>query len=163
MIRRPPRSTLLPYTTLFRSCSTNLTVSVLSTVTNGTACAATVVRTWRADDGCGNVADASQTNYVFDTTAPVLVSVPGPLTNQCITQVSFAVTPIFSDNCSTNLTVSVLSTVTNGTACAATVVRTWRADDGCGNAADASQTNYVFDTTAPVLVSVPGPLTNQCI
>src|SRR2546430_11292134 len=26
MIRRPPRSTLFPYTTLFRSCSTNLVI-----------------------------------------------------------------------------------------------------------------------------------------
>src|SRR5258708_1813617 len=111
------------------NCSTNLTVSVLSTVTNGTACAATVVRTWRADDGCGNVADASQTNYVFDTTAPVLVSVPGPLTNQCITQVSFAVTPAFSDNCSTNLTRLNLSTQTNSYAVSSSIIRTWRADD----------------------------------
>src|SRR5256885_3606936 len=28
MIRRPPRSTLFPYTTLFRSCATALTVQV---------------------------------------------------------------------------------------------------------------------------------------
>src|SRR5258708_35693056 len=141
MIRRPPRSTLFASTALGRSCSTNLTVSVLSTVTNGTACAATVVRTWRADDGCGNVADASQTNYVFDTTAPVLVSVPGPLTNQCITQVSFAMATIHGETRITNLSLIAPSTWTNGTACAATVVRTWRADDGCGNVADASQTN----------------------
>src|SRR5260370_29643269 len=97
MMRRPPRSTLFPYTTLFRC---------------------------RADDGCGNVADASQTNYVFDTTAPVLVSVPGPLTNQCITQVSFAVTPAFSDNCSTNLTVNLPSTVHNHSTCASPLVLT---------------------------------------
>src|SRR5260221_5017351 len=93
----------------------------------------TVVRTWDLNDGCGNTTDVSQTNYVFDTTAPVAVSVPGPLTNGCINLVSFAVTPAFSDNCSTNLTVSIVSTVTNGTACAATVVRTWRADDGRGD------------------------------
>src|SRR5260221_6193493 len=85
------------------------------------------------------------------------------MTNGCINELSFAVTPAFSDNCSTNLTVSIVSTVTNGTACAATVVRTWRADDGCGNTTDVSQTNYVFDTTAPVAVSVPGPLTKNRI
>src|SRR5206468_11401419 len=109
------------------------------------------------------VSDASQTNYVFDTTAPVLVKIGRASCRESITQVGFAVTPAFSDNCSTNLTVSVLSTVTNGTACAATVVRTWRADDGCGNAADASQTNYLFPYTALFRSSVPGPLTNQCI
>src|SRR5258708_15317332 len=96
-------------------------------------------------------------------TSSALESMPGPLTNQCITQVSFAVTPAFSDNCSTNLTVSVLCTETNSAARAPAQVRSWRVHDGCGNVADASQTNYVFDTTAPVLVSVPGPLTNQCI
>src|SRR3712207_8468782 len=31
MIRRPPRSTLFPYTTLFRSCSTRRTSAKLST------------------------------------------------------------------------------------------------------------------------------------
>src|SRR5258708_25784999 len=102
MIRRPPRSTLLPYTTLFRSCSTNLTVSVLSTVTNGTACAATVVRTWRADDGCGNVADASQTNYVFDTTAPVRSDEHTPLLQPPDHHVCLLLLPTISDNCSTN-------------------------------------------------------------
>src|SRR5260221_10458053 len=83
------------------------------------------------------------------------------MTNGCINELSFAVTPAFSDNCSTNLTVSIVSTVTNGTACAATVVRTWRAHDGCGDTTDVSQTNYVFDTTPPVAVGVPGPPTKR--
>src|SRR2546423_14312141 len=32
MIRRPPRSTLFPYTTLFRSCATNSALGELSSV-----------------------------------------------------------------------------------------------------------------------------------
>src|SRR5260221_13658115 len=98
-------------------------------------------------------------NYVFDTTAPVAVSVPGPLTNGRINLVSFAVTPAFSDNCSTILSFFLMirrpprSTLLPYT----TLFRS--ANDGCGNTTDVSQTNYVFDTTAPVAVSVPGPLT----
>src|SRR5207247_5652486 len=78
---------------------TNIIVSLLSTVTNGTPCNGQVIRTWVADDGCGNTNTVSQTNYVHDTIAPVASSVPGPLTNQCLSAVSFAVLPTFTDNC----------------------------------------------------------------
>src|SRR5207244_8232775 len=112
------------------NCAASVSVSVLSTVTNGTPCDGQVIRTWVADDGCGNLTQVSQTNSVHDTRAPVAVSVPGPLTNQCLSAVSFPVTPSFTDNSEERRGGSELSTVTNGTACDGQVIRTWVADDG---------------------------------
>src|SRR5260370_8856771 len=56
MIRRPPRSTLFPYTTLFRSSGTKI-----------------IARTWTATDACGNFASCVQTITVRDITPPSLV------------------------------------------------------------------------------------------
>src|SRR5260221_10787804 len=109
----------------------------------------TVVRTWDLNDGCGNTTDVSQTNYVFDTTAPVAVSVPGPLTNGCINLVSFAVTPAFSDNCSTNLTSGNHTTETHAHSGAASRLLTERNDDGCGDTTHLRPNNHQFDTTPP--------------
>src|SRR2546425_3111672 len=55
MIRRPPRSTLFPYTTLFRSVAT---------------------RTWVATDACGNTNTCSQTIATVDTTKPTFTFCP---------------------------------------------------------------------------------------
>src|SRR5260221_8627639 len=55
MIRRPPRSTLFPYTTLFRSFATGITIKA-------------DVQTWQAGDGVGGVTAA---------TADLLTNAPG--------------------------------------------------------------------------------------
>src|SRR3989441_8905706 len=111
MIRRPPRSTLFPYTTLFRSVAT---------------------RTWVATDACGNTNTCSQTIATVDTTKPTFTFCPASQTNECGVALDFG-TPTASDTCGTN-TISVLSTVTNLT-CGNTFVatRTWVATDACGN------------------------------
>src|SRR2546430_11479767 len=44
MIRRPPRSTLFPYTTLFRSSATLFSASEFATITNVTSAAAAASR-----------------------------------------------------------------------------------------------------------------------
>src|SRR5258708_36000894 len=74
MIRRPPRSTLFPYTTLFRS---------EATVAGNCAGNYTLTRTWTATDTCGNVASSSQVITVQDTAKPVLVGVPADVTVAC--------------------------------------------------------------------------------
>src|SRR5258707_3751391 len=64
MIRRPPRSALFPYTTLFRSCPLVIT------------------RTYTVADACNNSSPASQTITVQDTTAPLIAGTIAPPTAQ---------------------------------------------------------------------------------
>src|SRR2546425_5885215 len=129
MIRRPPRSTLFPYTTLFRSVAT---------------------RTWVATDACGNTNTCSQTIATVDTTKPTFTFCPASQTNECEVALDFG-TPTASDTCGTN-TIRVLNTVTNLT-CGNTFVatRTWMATDACGNTNTCSQTIATVDTTKPTI------------
>src|SRR2546430_4654767 len=61
MIRRPPRSTLFPYTTLFRS---KTTVRVTSLIRSSRACAARMVAT-RSWSGLWNSSVGPQSGYAF--------------------------------------------------------------------------------------------------
>src|SRR2546427_9290268 len=94
MIRRPPRSTLFPYTTLFRSLGTNpLTnechrafvdpgatandscAGPLAVVTNNTVnpnATDVYIIGYSANDPSGNVSTNTRTVYVVDTTLPAV-------------------------------------------------------------------------------------------
>jgi uncharacterized delta-60 repeat protein len=134
--------------TVVNGCgATNLTVTILSTVTNG-VCPQVVVRTWQAVDACGNTNTCSQAVTVRDTT-PSVFTCSTNKTVQCNAVWSFD-PPTVSDSCSgTNVTITILSTVTNGVPCAQVITRTWQATDACGNTNTCSQTVNVVDTTTP--------------
>jgi hypothetical protein len=69
-----------------------------------------ITRTWTATDACGNVANASQTFNVVDTTPPVISALPGPSTIECSVTPSWT-TPTATDNCSTpTLTFTTVTT-----------------------------------------------------
>ncbi len=138
------------------SCSgANATITILSTATNGPRCSPIITRTWQVTDACLNTTNHVQTVTVVDTTPPVLTCVAGK-TVQCGDKWVFDA-PTASDACSgTNVTITILSTVTNGTACAQQFTRTWLAVDACGNTNTCSQTVTIVDTTPPIFVSAPG-------
>src|SRR5207237_4882385 len=54
-------------------CGSNVTVSILSTVTNGHGCDLLITRTWVATDCCGNTNTCSQSIQTGDTTPPVFI------------------------------------------------------------------------------------------
>src|SRR5258705_9295413 len=111
MIRRPPRSTLFPYTTLFRSGGGSLTLGcnpsqsdingALGTASATDACGTPTVtssdgtvqsngcsrsqtRTWTARDACGNTSTASRTaTWTADVMPPTLTTGGGSLTLGC--------------------------------------------------------------------------------
>src|SRR2546425_4111415 len=60
MIRRPPRSTLFPYTTLFRSCAGTVTGTTTDPLTYNTQ--GTHVIHWTFDDGHGNTRSEEHTS-----------------------------------------------------------------------------------------------------
>jgi hypothetical protein len=131
-------------------CSgTNVTITILSTVTTTNGCSRLMTRTWQASDACNNTNTCSQTITLVDTTPPVLTC-PANKTVNCNTVWTFDA-PTATDSCSgTNVTLTILGTVTNGT-CLRVITRTWQATDACNNSATCIQTVTVLDTTPPVL------------
>jgi hypothetical protein len=132
-------------------CGTNITLT-FSTVSNG-ACPQVITRTWTASDLCGNTNTCTQTVTVVDTTPPVF-GLPGDKTVECGTSWTFDTPQVLDTCCGQNVTLVVVSTVTNGTApCSLVITRTWRATDCCGNSATNHQTVTVRDITPPVFAT----------
>jgi hypothetical protein len=132
------------------SCSgTNVTVAILSTVTNG-ICPMLITRKWQATDTCGNASIFIQTVTVVDTTPPVMTCATDKTVN-CGTAWSFDA-PTASDACSgTNVTITILQTLTNGIPCSQVITRTWQATDACTNSVTCHQKVTVVDTTPPTI------------
>ncbi|PWU20576.1 MAG: hypothetical protein C5B50_03685 [Verrucomicrobia bacterium] len=125
-------------------CGTNVTVTILSTVTNVTPipCTLNITRTWQVTDCCSNTATCSQTVFVQDTTPPAVSCAPG-IGIICGTPLSFTDPTAYDACCGTNVTITVLNTVTNGHGCDQLITRTWTITDCCGNSTNCSQTIQV--------------------
>ncbi|MBK6929763.1 MAG: HYR domain-containing protein [Saprospirales bacterium] len=124
----------------------------------------TLVRTWVAQDDCGNETSIQQLINVNDNVAPE-ISCPDPLFAQCspAEQPPYANLAEFesaggtaSDNCGLNVnSFGMISEVANGNV----FTRTYRVTDQCGNTATCTQTVTVEDTEPPVFLNCPvGPL-----
>jgi hypothetical protein len=110
-------------------------------------------RTWSAVDACGNVAMASQTVTVVDTTPPVLIGVPADVTVEC-DAVPAPEAVSAADVCDARPGVTFGELRLDGRCPGEHVlVRTWTATDACGNAAASSQLVTVVDTAPPVVTA----------
>ncbi|MFV5686681.1 gliding motility-associated C-terminal domain-containing protein [Flavobacterium sp. GB2R13] len=145
------------------NCGSTVTLTSEDTTTNG-QCAGSysITRTWTATDACGNIATASQTINVVDTTAPVIAILPEASTISCPAIPEFTQATA-TDECGSTFTLTSEDVTTNG-ACSGSysVTRTWTATDACGNTATTSQTINVVDTTAPVIATLPEASTIAC-
>ena len=131
-------------------CGTNVTITELETLISDNPCHKTLTRTWQVTDCCSNSITCSQTVTITDTTPPVLTCSSNK-TVECGAPWSFD-RPSADDVCSgTNVTITVINTVTNGIPCQYAVTRTWRATDACSNSVICSQTVTIADTTPPVI------------
>ncbi|MFV8466359.1 gliding motility-associated C-terminal domain-containing protein [Flavobacterium sp. LB1P62] len=144
-------------------CGSNVSLAFEDKTTNG-QCAGSysVTRTWKATDACGNAATATQTINVQDITAPIIAPLPEASTISCPAAPAFS-QAIATDGCGSTVTLAFEDKTTNGQ-CAGSysITRTWTATDTCGNAAMASQTINVQDTTAPVIAALPEASTISC-
>jgi hypothetical protein len=140
-------------------CGTNVTLTILNTVTNGT-CPQIITRTWQVKDCGGFVANCSQTITVVDTTPPVFTFCPTNKTVECGTPWQFDV-PVAQDTCCLK-GVSVYGTFTNTTLCPQIITRVWVAEDCCGNTNLCSQTITNRDTLPPVFTFCPTNKTVEC-
>ena len=138
------------------NCCPTVTITVQGTVTNGTGCPfLTITRTWRAADCCGNSSTCSQTVTVTDNGAPPVLARVGDKTVPCGSAWTFD-QPSASDACCRDpVSVVVLSTTTNGTACSFAATRIWQATDCCGSTSTCTQIVTVVDSTPPMLTCAP--------
>ncbi len=123
--------------------------------------AGTLVRTWFAEDACGNVNSATTTYTIVDTTAPVIADVPADVTIGCEEDYDFP-SPTASDACGDVSLTEEMSVVEGGCPNSYTIVRTFTAIDACGNFAQEVQSVTVIDDDAPVFAGLPADLTLEC-
>ncbi|MEY2410168.1 MAG: large repetitive protein, partial [Verrucomicrobiota bacterium] len=119
--------------------------------TNG--CEILVLRRYLATDPCGNVSFCDRTDRVLDVTPPILSAVPPNATYQCISSVPPVPVVTAIDNCDTNVTVFVSSTIAG--VCPKTIQTRWWAIDRCGNGVTNIQTVTVADTISPSITCPP--------
>ena len=137
------------------NCS-DVSVIVISDVTEGTDCSYTRTITWAAADACGNRSQSvSQSITVIDNSAPQFTACPAALTVECSDELPAIASNVeATDNCSAVSVQYVGATSENG-ACSSTITRTWVATDACGNTTECSQIITILDTTAPQLNNLP--------
>jgi len=115
----------------------------------------TILRTWTATDECGNSASVVQTITIVDMTPPALV-LPPDATVECGHSTDPASTGSASASDRSGASVAH-SDLILGAGCGggATILRTWTATDGCGNASSAVQRISAIDSTPPSLTTPP--------
>ncbi|MBK9335749.1 MAG: PKD domain-containing protein [Lewinellaceae bacterium] len=134
----------------------SIIITATQSVNGVMPCDASIVRTWVAQDLCGNTSACTQTIFVSDTQAPVLLNCPSPVVNvQCTNQVPLPAIVTAIDNCAPNVTITFTEVVNGVLPCNASIVRTWMAADACFNTTACVQTIFVNDNQAPLLFSCP--------
>ena len=154
------------YVTAYDPCGGEVDIVMEDLMPFSGSCVASYLVTYTATDGCGNSTEMIQNITLIDTAAPVFTEVPTDLTLQCGDDVApeFTGEAAAEDLCDGNVEVEYTDAVEPGSCDGVmTVVRTWTAEDMCGNTASASQTINVVDTVGPAFVEgLPEDLTASC-
>ncbi|MEM6965590.1 MAG: SdrD B-like domain-containing protein, partial [Bacteroidota bacterium] len=128
------------------NCDNDVTITYSEILTPGDCQDSYLLeRTWTATDACGNTTSGVQKITVQDTMDPTLIGIPNDLTVD-LTLGQMIPTPpsvIGNDNCDTDVEI-FFSENQAGQGCAFTLIRTWTAEDNCGNTAMATQTIEVI-------------------
>ena len=121
-----------------------------------------VTWTWTAEDDCGNEAMHSILISVVDDNDPEIIGVPADVTVSC-EDIPDVPTLSSRDDCDPNpsLTFSQQSDPGN---CPQEMqlIRTWTAEDACGNSVMEVQNILVTDELAPTFMNVPTDVTVEC-
>ena len=111
-------------------------------------------------DGCGNATSHLQTISFLDTTAPTFTATPDDLALDC-SEALPVTSAEASDDCGSVTVTYSDETVAGDCTGNYTVLRTFTAEDGCGNSSTYLQTIEFTDTTAPVVLSAPADTSYQ--
>ena len=130
---------------LGNSCSNTFSVTLPVSVPSGYVVTAT------ATDPYNNTSELSLCKPVIINTVLVLMGCPTPAVSvSCLADVPPKANVTANGNCTGTISVQFNET-SSGPDCNKTILRTWTATDGCGNATNCTQTITVKDTTAPLL------------
>lgn len=156
-----------PVITIFDNCDPMPTLNYEQTSSAG-SCSGEfeLIRRWTASDNVGNQRVHEQVITVIDTQAPILMGIPADVTVLChdvpdppVIGVDITAT----DNCDLQPLITLNVAVMPGSCVDEYVeVRTWTAEDNCGNQTTAVQEITVIDTLPPVLGGVPVDVTVDC-
>jgi hypothetical protein len=131
------------------------------------SCPITVIRHWTFRDEDGNEETCTQTIYIEDTTAPVLMNVPENLTVYC-DEVPAKPADVWASDCKNEVPVQVDDVIIPGPdASSYTIQRTFTATDACGNTATATQVITVIECKkacdTPIIIDCgPAVSTVEC-
>jgi hypothetical protein len=127
----------------------------------GGVCPKVLTRIWSAADDCGTSIAATQVVTLVDIEPPVLVNKPADLTLGC-GDVPPAAVVTAADACDGAVTVE-FTEATNGLGGGSLdLVRTWYAEDACGNGTAWTQVIHVTASGLPTLLGVPGDVSVPC-
>ena len=128
--------------------------------TSGDDCDRTITRTWTATDECGNVASCQQTIRLIDNTAPQ-ISCPEDVVFDCQDELDESILgeATATDNCNA-ISITSSDQMTND-GCEISIIRTWTAEDDCGNSSTCEQSIELIDNTPPE-ISCPENLVVAC-
>jgi hypothetical protein len=125
-------------------------------------CGGTLLRTWMANDECGNTATYLQTITVVDPTPPT-ITCPPPADVACGKQYDLEITGRATavDNCADTVFITYSDNPPAFTGCNGKIRRTWTGSDPAGNAGSCTQDVSVTDSSPPTIVC-PSNVTVPC-
>jgi len=106
------------------------------------------IRTWTAEDDCGNLISDTQTIRVQDTEVPVLAGIPANVVMECSENIPAVPVVTATDNCGDEVILQFNETTIQGDCTNRFIItRTWTAEDDCGNSAVGVQLITIEDNT----------------
>ncbi len=142
------------YATATDSCDPNPSITYIDKAYTED-CGATIIRTWKSTDVCGNSAASVQKIRIVDTTPPV-IRCPQDRIVKCdsSTAPSFTGYARAADNCDPNPSITYIDK-TDMKDCGETIRRIWIATDACGNSSKCVQKIKLVDYIPPSLRCPP--------
>lgn len=118
---------------------------------------------YSAMDNCGNCTVAKSSIVINDTTAPVFINCPAPITQECSDALPAVAEGIVAeDNCIGDVTVNYVGEESTTDGCTTWITRTWEALDACGNRSECNQVITLIDTTNPVFNDYDHYISTEC-
>ncbi len=143
-----------PPVTASDNCGGEVNIQFTQEANDSESCS--IIRTWTATDEAGNESSFTQTIAINDDTPPQLTGIPNDIRMGCRDNPPHPNASIrATDDCDDDVDIAFAETVEKTGNCPYYIIRTWTAEDNCGNTASASQTITVTDDTTPMLVGLP--------